>query len=100
MRQAGTASRRRRAYVVPPLGPGGAIGFTFDVTVTAAPGNVINAIAIVDPSNFMAELNKSNNTDNANIFVGAAIVGPTFTPTPASCHGHPGRDRRHAGPHG
>jgi hypothetical protein len=68
--------------VIPPLGIGGTAGFTFDVNVTAAPGNVINAVAIVDPSSFMTELDKTNNTDTASIFVGAAIVGPTPTATP------------------
>ncbi len=68
--------------IVPPLGPGGTAGFTFDVNVAAAPGNVINAVAIVDPSNFMPELDKSNNRDGATNFVAGVVVGPEPTATP------------------
>ncbi len=69
--------------VVMPLSPGGSSGFTFTVNVTALPGNVINAMAIVDPSNLIAELDRTNNTDTATNVVGAPLVG-TVTPTATS----------------
>jgi hypothetical protein len=67
---------------VPPLSPGGTAGFTFSLNVTAGPGNIINAVAIVDPANLTQESDKSNNTATTTTFVGPALVGPTATPTP------------------